>query len=87
MRPSILDPLFAPAAGLAGVGPKIAKLLDKLLGTGTGARVVDLIFHLPASTIDRRHRAKIAKAPRDQIVLIAAEVVEHRAAAALARAL
>jgi ATP-dependent DNA helicase RecG len=79
MRPSILDPLFAPAAGLAGVGPKIAKLLDKLLGTGTGARVVDLIFHLPASTIDRRHRAKIAEAPRDQIVLIAAEVVEHRA--------
>jgi ATP-dependent DNA helicase RecG len=79
MRPSILDPLFAPAAGLAGVGPKIAKQLDKLLGTGAGARVIDLVFHLPASTIDRRHRAKIAEAPRDQIVLIEAEVIEHRA--------
>lgn len=79
MRPSILDPLFAPASGLTGVGPKIAKLLDKLLGANDGARVIDLLFHLPVNTIDRRHRAKIAEAPRDQIVLIEAQVVEHRA--------
>ncbi len=79
MRPSILDPLFAPAAGLAGVGPKIGKLLDRLLGAAEGTRVIDLVFHLPTSTIDRRRRAKIADAPRDQIVLIEAQVVEHRA--------
>jgi ATP-dependent DNA helicase RecG len=80
MRPALLNPLFAPATSLQGVGPKIARLLDKLLAeSGTGARVLDLIFHLPYATIDRRTRAKIAEAPLDQLVLIEAQVVEHRA--------
>jgi ATP-dependent DNA helicase RecG len=79
MRPSILDPLFASATNLPGVGPKVGKLLDKLVGQGDlGARVLDLLFHLPSGTIDRRHRAKIADAPLDQIVMIEATVVEHR---------
>jgi ATP-dependent DNA helicase RecG len=79
MRPSILDPLFASATNLPGVGPKVAKLLDKLVAQGdSGARSLDLLFHLPTGTIDRRHRAKIADAPFDQIVMIEAEVVEHR---------
>ena len=48
LRPSILDPLFAPANTLPGVGPKIAPLLDRLLGEpGKPARVADLLFHLP----------------------------------------
>jgi ATP-dependent DNA helicase RecG len=80
MRPSILDPLFASATNLPGVGPKVGKLLDKLVDQGDlGARVLDLLFHLPTGTIDRRHRAKIADAPLDQIVMIEATVVEHRA--------
>jgi ATP-dependent DNA helicase RecG len=80
MRPSILDPLFASATNLPGVGPKVGKLLDKLVGQGdSGARILDLLFHLPTGTIDRRHRAKIADAPLDQIVMIEAIVVEHRA--------
>ena len=62
LRPSLLDPLFAPAASLPGVGPKIAPLLDRLLGEPGGqARVVDLLFHLPhggivarAQGLDRR---------------------------------
>jgi ATP-dependent DNA helicase RecG len=79
MRPSLLNPLFAPATSLPGVGPKIAKLLDKLVTeSGIGARVLDLLFHLPYATIDRRTRAKIAEAPLDRVVLIEADVVEHR---------
>jgi ATP-dependent DNA helicase RecG len=78
MRPSLLNPLFAPATSIQGVGPKIAKLLDKLVTeSGTGARVLDLLFHLPTATIDRRTRAKIAEAPFDRVVLIEAQVVEH----------
>jgi ATP-dependent DNA helicase RecG len=78
MRPSLLDPLFAPAASLPGVGPKIGKLLDRLLVDGNGpARLIDLLFHLPLSTIDRRNRPKIAQAPLDQLVMIEAEVVAH----------
>ena len=32
MRPSLLDPLFSGLAALPGVGPKTAKLFDRLLG-------------------------------------------------------
>ena len=79
MRQTILNPLFAPLASLPGVGPKTGKLFDRLLDRGgEGARVVDLLFHLPQSTIDRRERPKIRDAPRDQVVLIEARVVEHR---------
>ncbi|MGH6817465.1 MAG: ATP-dependent DNA helicase RecG, partial [Methylovirgula sp.] len=78
MRPALLNPLFAPATSLSGVGPKIAQLLDKLVTeSGKGARVLDLLFHLPYATIDRRTRAKIAEAPLDHLVLIEARVVEH----------
>jgi ATP-dependent DNA helicase RecG len=79
MRPSLLDPLFAPAASLPGIGPKIGKLLDRLLVDGTGtARIINLLFHLPNATVDRRNRPKIADAPLDQIVLIEARVVAHQ---------
>ncbi|MGH6839327.1 MAG: ATP-dependent DNA helicase RecG [Methylocella sp.] len=79
MRPSVLNPLFATAASLPGIGPKNAKLLDRLLAGGTGeARVLDLIFHLPYAAIDRRNRPKIADAPLDTIVTLEVKAVEHR---------
>ncbi len=79
MRPSLLNPLFATAAGLPGIGPKTAQHLDRLLAeTVAQARAIDLLFHLPHATIDRRQRPKIAQAPLDQIVTIEARVVEHR---------
>ena len=60
LRPSQLDPLFAPAASLPGVGPKIAPLLDRLLGEpGRPARVADLLFHLPHGGIAREDRKSV----------------------------
>lgn len=83
MRPSILDPLFAPATTLPGVGPKLGKLLDKLLGDETRpARVIDLIFHLPTGAVDRRPSASIADAPIGEIATFSARVAEHRPAPA-----
>ena len=78
MRPSLLDPLFAPASALPGVGPKNAKLFDRLLDRPQGARVVDVLFHLPQATVDRRSRPKIRDAVPDTIVTIEARVTEHR---------
>lgn len=79
MRPSLLDPLFAPVTTLPGVGPKTAKALDKLLGDETrGARVVDLLFHLPAGGIDRRPSPTIIDAPIGGIATFSARVTEHR---------
>ena len=85
MRPALLDPLFAPAATLPGVGPKNAKLFDRLLDRPQGARVLDVLFHLPYAALDRRARPKIRDAKRDAIATLEVRVAEHRAAAERAR--
>ena len=45
MRPDILTPLFGSVRSLSGIGPKLAEMLGKLLGSpeGTEERVVDLL--------------------------------------------
>src|SRR3954451_718669 len=49
MRPEILNPLFAEAEVLKGVGPQIGKLLKRLDLT----RVLDVLYHLPTGAIER----------------------------------
>src|SRR5690349_17286903 len=62
LRPSILDPFFAPANTLPGVGPKIAPLLDRLLGEpGKPTRVMDLLFHVPTSGISREMKGSVGR--------------------------
>ncbi|MFN3670865.1 MAG: ATP-dependent DNA helicase RecG, partial [Bosea sp. (in: a-proteobacteria)] len=79
MRPTSLDPLFAPATTLSGVGPKLGKALDKFLGDELrGARVIDLLFHLPTGAVDRRPSPSIAEAPIGDVATFAARVTEHR---------
>src|SRR4029077_1266531 len=58
MRPPVLNPLFASLTSLSGVGPKLEKLYARLLDR-EAPRVVDLLFHLPSGTIDRRARPKL----------------------------
>ena len=78
MRPADLNPLFAEATALRGVGPKVASALDRLLGQpNRPARVLDLLFHLPTAVVDRSTRAKIRDAPRDQVVTLEGRVREH----------
>jgi ATP-dependent DNA helicase RecG len=76
MRPPLLDPLFAPVATLPGLGPKNVKLFDRLLGRG--ALALDVLFHLPYASLDRRARPKIRDAARDQIATIEVKVAEYR---------
>ena len=80
MRPTELNQLFAAARTLPGVGEKTGKLFDRLLAQQTSAetRVLDVVFHLPHSSIDRRSRPKIRDAQMDQVVTIEAVATEHR---------
>ena len=80
MRPSILNPLFADAANLPGVGPENSKALRPAVDRWLAPRrVVDLLFHLPTAAIDRRNRPKIADAPLDTIVTLEVRVAQHQA--------
>lgn len=79
MRPSLLDPLFAPLTAVSGVGPKIAPLFDRLVARdGRPARVVDLLMHLPTAGVDRSLRPNLRDAPYGETVTVKVTVEAHR---------
>ena len=79
MRPSLLDPFFASLTGLPGIGPKVEKLFRRLIGReDTPARIVDLLFHLPTGTIDRRARPKLRDVVPGTVVTVAVTIERHR---------
>ena len=73
MRPNILNPLFAEATALPGVGPAVGRALSRL---GL-ERAVDLLFHLPVSAIDRVPIEELSPAWIDRVVTIEIVVLHH----------
>ena len=73
MRPEPLFPLFAPITGLSGVGPKIGKLIERV----AGSKVVDLLWHLPSSIIDRRYAPTTAEATPGSIATLTVTIEKH----------
>jgi ATP-dependent DNA helicase RecG len=69
MRPTLLDPLFAPLTSLPRIGPKLMKPFGRLLDREP-PRVIDLLFHLPQAAIDRRARPKLKEVQADTIVTL-----------------
>ena len=81
MRPAKLAPLFATVRSLKGVGPKVERLLNKLVGPrheGAHARVIDLVWHLPVGVIDRPVVPRIAEAKVGELATLDVTVAEHR---------
>ncbi len=73
MRPQILFPLFAATSSLSGVGPRNAKLFEKL----AGPHVADLLWHLPQGIIDRRFAPKVMEAPEGAICTLTLRIHKH----------
>ena len=76
MRPEILNPLFAEAEVLKGVGPGLAKALKRIGLT----RVVDLLFHLPTGAIERVRARGIGHELVGRIVIVEVTPFETRPA-------
>ena len=76
MRPAILNPLFAPATVLPGVGPRTAPAVERL----AGPLVVHLLWHLPSGLIDRRYAPKIAEAEAGTTATLTVRVDQHQPA-------
>ena len=74
MRPEILFPLFTPVTALPGIGPRLAKLVEKV----AGPRITDLLWLLPTGIVDRRHAPRLAEAVPGGIVTVTVTVEEHR---------
>ena len=82
MRPAALNPLFAPAQTLSGIGPRFALLLKRCLVLPAGVtepRVLDLLWHLPTGVIDRRAEPAIRDAVAGTIVTLKVRVLKHKA--------
>jgi ATP-dependent DNA helicase RecG len=74
MRPDRLNSLFAEASGLKGVGPQLAKPLEKLGLT----RVKDFAYHLPERFVERHVVANLDEAGVGEQIVVALTVREHR---------
>jgi ATP-dependent DNA helicase RecG len=70
--PAELAPLFAPLTTLRGVGDALSVLIARAAG---GDRVVDLLFHLPQSFIDRRARRRLREVVPGEIATVEVEVL------------
>lgn len=73
-RPFDLDPLFRALTALPGVGPKNAKLFEKLIG---GGKIVDLLWHRPVDFVDRRFSPKIKDAPNGVVATLDVRIEKH----------
>lgn len=81
MRPSFLNPLFASAQTIAGIGPRLILLLKKCLALPPGVtepRVVDMLWHMPTGVIDRRAEPQLASAVPGSIVTLQLRVLKHK---------
>jgi ATP-dependent DNA helicase RecG len=80
MRPAELNPLFAPAETLSGIGPKTIQLLKKALRLPPGIaepRIIDLLWHTPTGVIDRRATPTVAEAIPGTISTLEVRVLKH----------
>ena len=80
MRPPVLNPLFAPITTLPGIGSKVDRLYRRLLGRDETPRIIDLVFHLPTGTIDRRAQPKLRDVVPGGVVTVTVTVDRHRPA-------
>lgn len=74
MRPDILNPLFAEVQTLKGVGPGLAKPLERLaLG-----RIKDVMYHFPSSWTYRKSVARLDVGDVGSNIIITVTVMDHR---------
>ncbi len=74
MRPEILFPLFEPVTALPRVGRRTASLISSL----AGPRVVDLLWHLPTSIINRQQLSDLGEATPGSLVSVQVTVERYR---------
>ncbi len=77
MRPERLNPLFIAADSLKGVGPQLARPLERLGLT----RVRDFAYHLPDRFVSRRAVADLDEASVGEQIVVALTPLEYRSSA------
>ncbi len=74
MRPQLLNPLFAEITALKGIGPQLAKPLEKL---GL-RRVIDVLFHVPTHMIERQRVDGLKMSDVGRSIIVELTPVDYR---------
>lgn len=74
MRPDILNPLFAEVQTLKGVGPGLAKPLERLVLE----RIKDVTYHFPSSWTYRKSVVRLDVGDVGSNIIVTVTVMEHR---------
>ncbi len=72
-RPEVLFPIFAPVTALKGVGPRISKHIERLIGP----HIADLLWHLPNAIIDRRYSPVLRDLEPGRVATLEVTVGRH----------
>ncbi len=75
MRPELLNPIFAEVTALKGIGPQLARPLERL---GL-EKLVDVLFHLPVGYVDRLKIEELDAAYAGRVVTITLTPEDYRA--------
>src|SRR5579872_496668 len=75
MRPALLDRLFAPVNVLPGIGPQLARLLER----AADPLVLDVLWHLPVGIVDRRAAPPLSALENGSVVTLRRRVDKHEA--------
>jgi ATP-dependent DNA helicase RecG len=74
MRPDILNPLFSEVRSMKGVGPGLAKPLERL----RLARIKDLLYHFPVNWTYRKNVSLLDVADVGSNIIIRLTIMDHR---------
>jgi len=74
MRHEALFPIFKPVTVIKGIGPRLAKLVER----AAGPHLVDLCWHLPSAIIDRRYAPQVANAEPGVVATMTLTVDSHK---------
>jgi len=72
-RPEVLFPVFAPVTALKGIGPRMGKHIERLLGE----QIVHLLWHLPSGIIDRRYSPSLSDLEPGRIATLEVTINKH----------
>ena len=73
MRSEIINHLFSSISSLSGVGPKLEKLFNKLIGN----KLIHFLWHIPYNVIKRNKHENISEAKINSLVTLKIKIIKH----------
>ena len=73
MRSDKINPLFSSISTLTGIGPKLDKLFNRLVGT----KLIHFLWHLPYNVIKRKKYENINDAQINTLITCKVKILKH----------